>query len=79
MSSVYKRPIELPANTEVKVERNTVSVKGPKGELNMQKRSDINITVKDNKVTIEEGENGSTKAFLGLTRALEEVLGVMLV
>ena len=36
MSRIGNRVLEIPANVEVKVENNIVSVKGPKGELSAE-------------------------------------------
>ena len=36
MSRVGFKPIELPAGVELKVDGNTVSVKGPKGQLQQE-------------------------------------------
>ena len=33
MSRIGKKPIPIPSGIDVKVEKNSVSVKGPKGEL----------------------------------------------
>lgn len=70
MSSLYKNPVTIPANIEVKIDGDTVSVKGPKGELHMEKRDDITMTVKDNTVVIQGASEKVHKAFLGLTRSL---------
>lgn len=70
MSSIYKNPVLLPANIEVKLDGNNVIVKGPKGELCMEKRDDVAIALKDNTVVIEAAGIKTHKAFLGLTRSL---------
>lgn len=51
MSRIGKNKIIIPAKTEVKVEGNTVSVKGPLGELSRTFRPDIKIEVKDGQVS----------------------------
>lgn len=70
MSSIYKNPVVLPANIEVKLDGNTVIVKGPKGELSMKKRDDVVVSLKDKTVVIEAASVKTHKAFLGLTRSL---------
>ncbi len=53
MSRIAKTPIAIPANTEVKVVDNFITVKGPKGELKKAYRSNsVNIDVADNAVTL---------------------------
>ena len=48
MSRIGKKPIALPAGVEVKVgDKNVVTVKGPKGELQEKLSSLLNIEVKD--------------------------------
>lgn len=70
MSSVYKNPIIVPEKTEVKLDGNFITVKGPKGELRMEKRSDVSVALKDHTVIIEAASEKTHKAFLGLTRSL---------
>lgn len=53
MSRIAKTPIAIPANTEVKVVDNFITVKGPKGELKKAYRpNSVNIVVADNTVTL---------------------------
>ncbi|MGJ3240603.1 MAG: 50S ribosomal protein L6 [Anaerolineae bacterium] len=71
MSRIGKQPIELPAKVEVKVNKNEVTVKGPKGELNRSFNPDMTIKVEDNIVTIERPSDlRHHRALHGLTRAL---------
>ncbi len=70
MSSIYKNPVAIPANIEVKIDGDFVIVKGPKGELRMEKREDIAMSLKDNMVIMEGVSEKTHKAFLGLTRSL---------
>jgi large subunit ribosomal protein L6 len=51
MSRIGKKIITIPAKTEVKVEKNTVTVKGPLGELVRTFQSGIKIEVNDGKVS----------------------------
>lgn len=51
MSRIGKKIITIPAKTEVKVTGETVSVKGPLGELTRTFSSDIKVEVKDGKVS----------------------------
>ena len=72
MSRIGKKPIALPAGVEVKVgDKNVVTVKGPKGELQEKLSSLLNIEVKDNAVTVARyGEDAAKRAQHGLVRTL---------
>lgn len=80
MSKIGKAPIELPANVEVTQTNEVVLVKGPKGELKVNKIDGISVEVKQNEIQVllvsEEQLNG--RAFWGLIRALlnNAVVGV---
>ena len=53
MSRVGKKPIEVPAGVTVTVaEDNTVTVKGPKGELTSQFNQDMKIEQEGNIITV---------------------------
>src|SRR3546814_16471192 len=45
MSRVAKKPIALPKGVELKVQAESVSVKGPKGTLSIAKCADINVKI----------------------------------
>ena len=51
MSRIGKKIITIPAKTEVKVEKDTVTVKGPLGELVRTFKSGVKIEVADGKVS----------------------------
>lgn len=71
MSRIGKQPIEIPAGVEVKVEGDTVMVKGSKGELKIEAQPVIKVEVKDNQVFVTlKKETKEAPAFWGLTRAL---------
>ncbi len=57
MSRIGKKPIVIPENTEVKQEGSTVTVKGPKGELARVFRSEIDIKIDGNTITLEPTNN----------------------
>ncbi len=49
MSRIGKKPLEIPAGVTVTIaDDNTVTVKGPKGELTRTFNSDIKISLEDN-------------------------------
>ncbi|MGL5683150.1 MAG: 50S ribosomal protein L6 [Marinifilaceae bacterium] len=80
MSRIGKLPIDLPQGVAVAVSpENTVTVKGPKGELVLAVNPAITINVEDNVVTLERHtEEKQDKAMHGLYRALIQnmVVGV---
>ncbi len=71
MSRVGKKPILIPENVEVKIEGNTVLVKGSKGEISQEIRPEIKVEIKEGKIFVSSQiETKQTKALWGLTRAL---------
>jgi len=66
MSRLGKKGITLPANTELTVSGNTVTVKGPKGTLSMEAHPKIKIAVEGQEVTFTPVEETlETKALWG--------------
>jgi large subunit ribosomal protein L6 len=53
MSRIGKRPIDIPAKTEVNVSGSTVTVKGPQGTLTKELHPHVAVSVEDNKVVVE--------------------------
>jgi len=73
MSRVGKKPILIPENIEIKVDGQSITVKGPKGELVKQIRPEIKIEIKENKIfVIPQLETKKTKALWGTTRVILE-------
>lgn len=72
MSRIGKAPINLPSGVEVKVSNtNTVSVKGPKGELHQEVDKDIIISVENGLIQLSRPTDQKRhKAMHGLYRAL---------
>ncbi len=74
MSRIGKKPILIPESVEVKIERNMIRIKGPKGELSRETRPEIKVEIKEDKIFVQPFSKKSwdkqTKAFWGLTRAL---------
>jgi len=71
MSRIGKAPISIPEGVEVKVDGNSVSVKGPKGELSQHIDEAIHVKVDDGVISLERStEEKDHKAKHGLYRAL---------
>ncbi|MEQ8767461.1 MAG: 50S ribosomal protein L6 [Planctomycetota bacterium] len=72
MSRIGKKPIPIPNGVDVQVQGMSIRVKGPKGELNQEVRSEVSVSVEDGQVLIaRKGEGGrKASAFHGLYRAL---------
>lgn len=71
MSRIGKLPIEIPAGVTVSVDKYTVNVKGPKGQLSLDVDRDINVSVEGNQVLVARPtEQKRHKALHGLYRSL---------
>lgn len=71
MSRVGKKPIEIPAGVTVTLDKNTVTVKGPKGELTRTFHPDIEIKIEENIINISRPSDAKEhRALHGTTRAL---------
>jgi large subunit ribosomal protein L6 len=80
MSRVGNKPIEVPGGVTITVASdNTVSVKGPKGELSRKFNADIKINLQDNQITVERpSDHKEHRALHGTTRSVlnNMVIGV---
>jgi large subunit ribosomal protein L6 len=71
MSRIGKKPIEIPAGVTITNNNNTVTVKGPKGELTRSFNADIEIKVEENIITVSRPSDAKEhRALHGTTRAL---------
>lgn len=71
MSRIGKKPIEIPSGVTVTIDNNTVTVKGPKGELSRSFNQDIEIKVEENVINVSRpSEAKEHRALHGTTRAL---------
>ena len=72
MSRIGKQPIAIPAGVEVELkEGNTVTVKGPKGEMTRSFHPTMQISKEDGKVLISRPSDDKFERSLhGLTRSL---------
>ncbi|MRX72530.1 50S ribosomal protein L6 [Bacillus lacus] len=71
MSRVGKKPLEIPAGVTVTINGDTVTVKGPKGELTRTFHSDIDVKVEDNVLSVTRpSDQKEHRALHGTTRSL---------
>ncbi|MFD1708097.1 50S ribosomal protein L6 [Siminovitchia sediminis] len=71
MSRIGNKPIEIPSGVTVTKDGNTVTVKGPKGELRNTFNSDINISIEDNVINVTRPSDAKEHRSLhGTTRSL---------
>lgn len=71
MSRIGKAPVAIPAGVSVNVNGNTVTVKGPKGELSETVNPDLTVTVEDGHVIVARPtDDREHRAQHGLARAL---------
>lgn len=71
MSRIGKKPIEIPSGVTVTVEKNTVTVKGPKGSLTRTFNPDLNIEVGEKEIIVTRpSDSKEHRALHGTTRAL---------
>ncbi|MEG2348134.1 MAG: 50S ribosomal protein L6 [Clostridia bacterium] len=77
MSRIGKNPIEVPQGVDVKLENNTLTVKGPKGTLTETFLNAVDIKIEDSKIIVSVA-NEKDSNLHGLTRTLinNMVLGV---
>lgn len=71
MSRIGKNPVQVPAGVTVSVNGNTVSVKGPKGELTQTFHNNMKVEVTGNEVVVSRPNDLKlNRALHGLTRTL---------
>ena len=79
MSRIGNKPITVPAGVEVKIDGNHITVKGPKGTLERDVKSEISMNLDGNVLTISRDSDAKKSRELhGLTRTLisNMILGV---
>ncbi len=71
MSRIGNRVLSIPTGVTVNIVDNTITVKGPKGELNYTFDKTISVTNEDNKLVIKrENDTKQVKSLHGTTNAL---------
>ena len=71
MSRVGKKIIDIPSGVEIKIDGNTVTVKGPKGELTRTFNEELTYKLEDNTLeVVRPSDSKAHKTIHGTTRAL---------
>lgn len=71
MSRIGKQPVTVPAGVEVKIDGQTVSVKGGKGELTQTFSDMLTIELKENEIVVTRpNDSHEARSLHGLTRSL---------
>ncbi len=79
MSRIGKLPVQIPKGVSVEKAERNVRIKGPKGELELALRPEVEVSVAGDRVEVAgPGADRQTRAYHGMTRALiaNMVLGV---
>ena len=71
MSRIGRKPINIPAGVEVKVDNGVVTVKGPKGELSYACNPNMTVEVKGAEILVSRpNDKKENRSLHGLTRTL---------
>lgn len=71
MSRIGRMPIAIPAGVEVKMDGNTVTVKGPKGTLSRTVHQNMKVEISDAEIIVfRPDDNKENRSLHGLTRTL---------
>jgi large subunit ribosomal protein L6 len=71
MSRIGRTPVVIPAGVDVTISGRQVTVKGPRGELNMEVAAPIEVSKTDGVITVTRpSDEGDIRALHGLSRSL---------
>ncbi len=71
MSRIGRMPITIPAGVQVNIEKNTVTVTGPKGELSRLLNPELSVTLQENILAVTRpSDKKEHRSMHGLTRTL---------
>jgi large subunit ribosomal protein L6 len=79
MSRIGKLPIPIPPEVKASLANQVIQVKGPKGQLDRQIPSGVQVRIQDNQILVERPDDSRpAKSIQGLTRTLlsNMVIGV---
>jgi len=75
MSRIGKRPVGVPEGITATVEGQTVSVKGPKGELSTHLVDDVTVALENGEITIApRNKTKRSRSMWGMTRSIVQNL-----
>lgn len=71
MSRIGRKPIPLPKGVDVKIEGDSVAIKGTKGTLSFGIMSNIDVSMEDGQIIVKRAnDEKSVRAAHGMTRAI---------
>ena len=71
MSRIGNKPITVPSGVEVKIDGQTITVKGPKGTLTREFDKNVTVTLENNVITVKRiNDEPANRSLHGLTRTL---------
>lgn len=71
MSRIGRKPIEIPAGVEVKLNGTEITVKGPKGQLTRVLHPAMKVTIENNQILVERpSEKKEHRSLHGTTRSV---------
>ena len=71
MSRIGRKPIAIPAGVEVNIDGNTVSAKGPKGNLSVTVHKNMTVAMEGGFITVTRpDDNKENRSLHGLSRTL---------
>lgn len=71
MSRIGRKPINIPAGVEVKIDGSVVTVKGPKGTLTQKFNPNMNVSVEGAEIVVTRpNDDKENRSLHGLTRTL---------
>ncbi|GAB4408701.1 MAG: 50S ribosomal protein L6 [Thermodesulfovibrionales bacterium] len=71
MSRIGKKPIDLPAGVDVRLQGSTIMIKGARGEMRWDFPMNINVSLGENKILVSRaGDSKIDRSLHGLSRSL---------
>jgi large subunit ribosomal protein L6 len=71
MSRIGKKPVIIPAGVTAKVDGQSISVKGGKGELSFTAPDNVSVALREGKIVVTPGNDSTqARAMWGTTRAM---------
>ena len=71
MSRIGNKPITVPSEVQIKIDRHNITVTGPKGTLEREIHKDISLEMDENTIkVIRKDDEPANKSLHGLTRTL---------